>query len=343
VRTEQLLRDALHSAADQARSPEVVMSRISAGLAGRPRRRRRMALVLAVAVVVAALAIALPSLLVNRTGVPADQRVRGNWNLIHRIIPPEGWVVQDRYVRTDRESTMLGPAGAPDGDVTGACNVLVFGPGVFVEPMPADAQPVDINGRAGVAVHDQGPRLANGVFWSYADDAWASATCYDNDTTRALEIARRTTFGPEPFTSGLRLRELPRGFVPDSIMQSSVDGRPTTALILKARDPDAEPSSITIGTVPGTATVPPGLPGYEQDRVAGHPAVLNGREMWLALNVDGYTVRIEARGGEPADLTRSLWPAGRRELLVQVAEDLVLARDLGNPRTWFAAQRAFPR
>ena len=65
--------------------------------------------------------------------------------------------------------------------------------------------------------------------------------------------------------------------------------------------------------------------------------------MWLAVNVNGYTIRIEALGGEPEDLTRSLWPAGRRELLVSVAEDLKLARNLGDPQTWFKAQDAFPR
>ena len=64
--------------------------------------------------------------------------------------------------------------------------------------------------------------------------------------------------------------------------------------------------------------------------------------MWLALNVGGYTVRIEAFAIEPVALSTP-WPAGRRELLVSVAEDLVLARDLGNPRTWFDAQDAFPR
>ena len=187
MRTEQLLRDALHSAADQARSPEVVMARISAGLVGRPRRRRRMVLVLAVAVVVAALAIALPSLLVNRMGVPADQRVRGNWNLIHRVDPPEGWVVRDRYVRPDRESTLLGPAGAPDENDAGGCNVLVFGPGAIGEPIPAEAQPVDINGRSGFVVRDQEPMLSNGVYWLYAADAWASVSCNDGGTTRALD------------------------------------------------------------------------------------------------------------------------------------------------------------
>jgi hypothetical protein len=345
VRTEQLLRDALHSVADQARTPEAVMSRISAGLAGRPRRQRRtMVLVVAVAVIVVTLAIAVPSFLVNRTAVPADQRVPGNWNLIHRVDPPDGWVVREHYVGTDRESTMLGPAGAPAEDATGDCSVEVAGRGVVTDPVPADAKPVDINGRPGFAVRAQQQGLIpDGVFWLYADDAWAWVTCNEEGTTRALEIARRTRFGPEPFASGLRLRRLPSRYVANSIVQSTMDGRPVSALILRSTDPDADPRSITIGVLSGTATVPPGLPGYEEDRIAGHPAVLSGREMWLALNVDGYTVRIEARGGEPADLTRSVWPAGRRELLVSVAENLKLARDLGNPQTWFDAQDAFPR
>jgi hypothetical protein len=285
----------------------------------------------------------VPTFLVNRTAVPADQRVPGNWGLIHRVDPPEGSVVRDRYVSTDRESTILGPADATDDDATGNCSVLVYGRGVFVDLIPADAQPIDINGRPGFAVDKETFEVAVGVYWSYADDAWASVTCYTGGTTRALDIARRTEFGPEPFTAGLRLRDLPSGFVPDSVMQWTADGQPGSGLALKARNPDAVPRTITIAATPGTATVPPSLPGYEQDRIAGYAAVLNGREMWLALNVDGYTVRIEALGGEPADPTRSLWPAGRRELLVSVAEDLRLARDLGNPETWFDAQDAFPR
>ena len=55
-----------------------------------------MVLAVAVAVVVIALAVTVPSVLINRTGVPADQRVAGNWNLIHRVDPPEGWVERDR-------------------------------------------------------------------------------------------------------------------------------------------------------------------------------------------------------------------------------------------------------
>jgi hypothetical protein len=78
VRTEQLLREALNSAADQTRTPEVTMTGISSRLGARRGQRHPRILVVAVAVVIIALAIALRSVLIDRAGVPADQRMAGN-------------------------------------------------------------------------------------------------------------------------------------------------------------------------------------------------------------------------------------------------------------------------
>ena len=344
MRTDQLLREALHSTADQAPTPELMMTRISTRLGTRPgQRRRTRILVLAVTVVLIAVAIILPSVLTNRTGVPADQRIAGNWNLIHRVDPPEGWVERDRWVQTDREGRLLAPSDAPDyaGD---NCRVEIFGQGVLSDPVPAGTPSVEINGRPGFAVtDDQRGLVPYGVYWLYADNAWASVSCTEEGTNRALDIARRTVFEPEPFPSGLRLRRLPNGYAANSILQSTPHGQPVSALILKATDPDAEPSGITIVVTPGPTTVPPGTPDYEEERIAGHPTLLNAREMWLTINVDDYSVRIESSDGEPAGRTTSLWPAGRRELLVSVAEDLEFARNLDDPQTWFDAQDVFPR
>jgi hypothetical protein len=258
-------------------------------------------LVLAATVVVIALAILLPSVLINRTGVPADQRIAGNWNLIHRVDPPEGWVERDRWVQTDREGRMLAPSAAPDY-ATENCRVEVFGRGVISNPVPADTPSVEINGRPGFAVADNQQGLVPyGVYWLYADNAWASVSCTEEGTTRALDIARRTAFEPESFTCGLRLRRLPRGYVANSIRQSTVYGQLVSALILRATDPAAHPSGVTIMVTPGPTTVPPDTPGYEEDRIAGHPVLLNARETWLTINVDGYSVRIETSG----------WRAGR--------------------------------
>jgi hypothetical protein len=130
VRTEQLLREALSAVADQARTPEVTMTRISTSLGKRPSRRRARLLVLALAVVVLALAIVLPSVLIDRAAVPADERTPGNWNLIHRMDPPDGWVVRDRWVQPNRQGRILAPSDAPDY-TTENCRVEVFGRGVL--------------------------------------------------------------------------------------------------------------------------------------------------------------------------------------------------------------------
>ena len=101
--------------------------------------------------------------------------------------------------------------------------------------------------------------------------------------------------------------------------------------------------TIVTTLVASASLIAPGTPEYEEDQIAGRPALLNAREMWLTINVDQYSVRVEASGGEPADRTTTHWPAGRRELLVSVAEDLQLADDIDDPQTWFDAQNVFPR
>jgi hypothetical protein len=248
-------------------------------------------------------------------------------------------------VRADREGRILAPSDATD-DTTENCRVQVFGRGVLSNPVPAGTPSVDINGRPGFAVAHQDQEtnyVPHGVYWLYADGAWASVTCEGSRSTHALDIARRTTFEPEPFTSGLRLRGLPDGFAAESILESTVYGQPSSALILKATDPGAKPSGISIIITPDPTTVPPGTPGYEEDRIAGHPAVFNVQERWLALNVDDKSVRIDTADDEPGQQTAVQWPPGRRELLIRVAEDLKLARDLDDTRTRFDAQDVFPR
>lgn len=75
----------------------------------------------------------------------------------------------------------------------------------------------------------------------------------------------------------------------------------------------------------------------------GLPAVLSARDGRMCLNTQGHSVCVAAEGGEPADLTVSLWPVERRELLVEVVDHLKLATDLGDAQTGWNANRALPR
>ncbi len=93
----------------------------------------------------------------------------------------------------------------------------------------------------------------------------------------------------------------------------------------------------------GTTEIPPYLAGWESDTVNGLPAVLSARDGRMCLNTQGHSVCVAAEGGEPADLTVSLWPVERRELLVEVADHLKLATDLGDAQTGWNANRALPR
>ena len=112
MRTEDQLRTALARLRRPAHATDDLYDTIIRRTQRQPVQRRRMALVLAVAAVLIAVAIAVPTFLVNRTGVPADQRVRGNWNQIHRVDLPAGWQVSDHH--GDRRFRIL-RSGSADG------------------------------------------------------------------------------------------------------------------------------------------------------------------------------------------------------------------------------------
>lgn len=107
------------------------------------------------------------------------------------------------------------------------------------------------------------------------------------------------------------------------------------AVQLTASDKAASLSPVGVGLFAGSTDVPIGLPGWETDTINGVPAVPSARDGKLCLYTRGHTLCVEADDQEePADLTKSLWPAGRRELLVEVSGHLTLAKSLDGPTTW---------
>ncbi len=345
MRTEDQLRTALLDFADQPHPTDDLYDTIIRRTQRLPVQRRRMALVLAVAAVLIAVAIAVPTFLVNRTGVPADQRVRGNWNQIHRVDLPAGWQVRTITVTADSESSGVGPPTASPDDQTGGCVTTVYGRGVGDPAAGADKRtPVEVNGRPGTYSHP-GFDTNGGVVWQYADDSWAQVSC--DDRQQSVDIAERVRFEVTTTRLPFELRSLPDGYqvravyppVPDSDVQifgamdaTSIDKRtdlPYFGVVVSA----------------GTTEAPEHIAGWETDTIAGMPAVLSARDARLCLNPPGtpsHTICIESGEGTPADLTKSLWPDGRRELLVQVAESLKLAKNFDDQRTWFDANDALP-
>lgn len=342
MRTEQLLRETLADLAGQARTPEVALGRILGGVPARPARRRGLVLVLA-AIVLLALAVAVPTVLVNRTVEPVG-RVPGNWNLNHRVELPPGWQVFQQTISTDSESTGFGEI-SPPGEGVMQCTVEVFSPGRG-DPHEGrtDRVPVTVNGRPAFwAELGSAPTVA-GVSWEYAPGAFALMNCGSSDPADDVAWAARVRFEPVPVRLPFRLRSLPDGYEGFTLspMVARSDGTSPAAVIFRAYD-GREAAAFELYAEPGRTEVPPGLPGWETDTIRGIPAVLSARDARLCLNTDTTTACISViDAGEPADLTTSLWAAGRRELLVDVAERLVVAEDVDSPETWFPANRAIP-
>ena len=365
MRTEQQLREALTVLADRPQGSSAVLEEILARTAPSTIRRRRVVLVLA-AVVVVLVAIGVPAVLVNRTAVPADTRSPRNWNLIHRVDLPPGWGVSSSTVTPDTEFAQLGnPAGAEQPGQS--CSLAVNGPGLQV-PAVGEGEPVDVLGRPGFFVEPSFD-AQGGIYWRYTDSTWANMSCSANglsdepdpdpdtptgrgpaeqrttdDRELSLLMARRVVFAPVRLTLPFKLTATPDGYRVNLVSEAiGVTGDRSAGVQLGPSDPDDERPPIQITVSPGTTEAPPYLAGWESDTVNGLPAVLSARDGRLCLNTQGHTVCIAAEGGEPADLTVSLWPAGRRALLLEVADHLTLAKDLTGPRTGWNANRALPR
>ncbi len=352
MRTEEQLRDAFAALADRPQSPEPVFHQIMNRVSPTTVRRRRAVLVLA-AVAVLLLALAVPTVLVNRTVVPADTRAPGNWGMVHRVNLPPGWEESSRQVSGDSESASYGtPVGTTH---TSGCTVSVTGPARPMPPSSPGSVPVDVNGRPGTYLAGAGFDVVPGVSWRYRDDSWANVDCaaqggaeeWTSERARqqTLDFARRVVFEPSPLRLPFRLRDLPTGYRVQVVADGYDDAHEvrTAGVMLTDVSGSVDRPGVSISVSPGTAEVPPGLAGWETDTVDGLPAVLSARDGTLTLNTQGHQVRIEASGGEPEDLTRSLWPRGRRALLVEIAESLRLAASLGDADTWFDATATLPR
>lgn len=343
MRTEQQLREAFTVLADRSQGSEAVFEQIMARTAPGSIRRRRVVLVLA-AVVVVLVAIGVPAVLVNRTAVPADTRAPGNWNLVHRVDLPPGWGVTSSTVSPDLELSQLdSPAGVDQPDQS--CSVSVAGP-AHPAPTLAEGSPVDVNGRPGTYVEPSFD-ATGGVYWTYADDAWATVSCSaqgTEDRDLSLQIARRVVFTPVPVMLPFRLSATPDGYRVGLVSEGfGATGARSAGVQLDPTDAADDRPPIQITVAPGPTEIPPYQAGWESDTVRGLPAVLSARDGRLCLDTQGHSVCVVAEGGEPADLTVSLWPAGRRALLVEVAEHLESAPDLADRQTGWNANRALPR
>lgn len=350
--TEEQLRSTMTALADQPYATDHLFAAVMKRTARRPARRRRTAVVLALAAVAVIAALVLPQFLVQRTVVPADQRVRGNWNLIHTVDLPPNWEVVRQTIGATSETTGIRtPTGAGD-DFTSSCTIIVFGRNVF-HPAPAGGRAVTVNGTTGYAqVGTAKNDFVGGVFWPYAEQAWATVDCVPaGDQSKptpaaarqSLEIAQRVRFVVTTVRLPFRLKTMPEGHqIQDVDPMLPANPNFLGGVQFSSADKSRPAPYLDIVMSTGRTEVPEHIPGWETDTVKGVPAVLSARDGKLCLNLTERTLCITSEGGEPADLTKSLWAAGRREMLMGIAQDLTVGPHLDDPSRWFPANQALP-
>lgn len=243
------------------------------------------------------------------------------------------------------------PVGAGD-NYTFSCMITVFGRDIF-RPTPTNNRVVTVNGVEGYyQVGNFENDIVNGIFWPYAERAWANVDCVPaGDKSRSeepvveesLDIAQRVHFGVTTTRLPFRLRAMPDGYQIGTVVpRLAGDPQILGGVQFSAADANHPVPYLDIVVSPGQTEVPPGLAGWESDTINGVPAVLSARDGKLCLNLRDHTLCVTSEGGEPADLTTSLWAAGRREFLVGIAKDLTAAKNLNDPTTWFPANDALP-
>jgi hypothetical protein len=338
MRTEQQIRDAFTSIADQAPSPAAALTRLTLEPPPRLVRRRRTVVLLATAAVVIALAVALPSFLINRTGEPAGERVPGNWNMIHRVDPPDGWTVVGMDIWPDHEVTLLGRPGNPSG-----CYAVIYGVGAL-KRLPTERQPITVQGRSGFYApkgSDDGEVRA-GIYWQYRTDGWAVVSCGEEPSkSDAVLIAERVVFASVPMRVPFRLKSSPDG-TQVGVFSTGWDGFARQFIgvsMSRTGQPDKLPAYIDFG--PAKDAPQPGLAGVEQITINGRLATLRADKQTLCFALAERSLCIgvgrEDRNDKP-DLSR--WEPGTRELVIDLAKRLEIASNPADAATWFDANDA---
>lgn len=251
VRTEQLLRETLADLAGQARTPEVTPARVLAQVPdGRRSRRRGLVLVLVLAAIVLfALAVAVPTILVNRVGEPVG-RVRGNWNLNHRVELPPGWEIRGQTVSVDSELTNVGPlAGSGEPEESRGCMINVLAAGRGDQTGRRDGRiRATVDGRPAFYADSSLLDSPEGVSWEYAPGAFAIVSCGSDHRAASIALAERVRFETVEVRLPFRFCSLPddhQGFavIPP---QTSAGGPSPRSALLSATEEGREPSGFEV-------------------------------------------------------------------------------------------------
>ena len=159
--------------------------------------------------------------------------------------------------------------------------------------------------------------------WEYRDDAWAKVNCsIIDDFVTVRDIAERVVFKPTSLRVPLRLTWVPDGFRVTGASDRDFDGGVAGGWSMGQRRA-ADGFALHVDSWPASKhDLRPGQPGTTTDVIAGYPAVLQAEWHTIQLDAGAYRIVLTADGYQSG---QTEWAAGRRELLVRLAESLVPA------------------
>jgi hypothetical protein len=300
----------------------------------------RRAAVLAAVVVLAAAALILAPALADRWS-SAPVRAAGDWTMIHLVRPPRGMIVTDRGLGPTSEWTDL--HSVPESaDPTQVCSVTLHLPGSF-QPGPATPSRQTASFRGERAFFELGTAdLPPSFSWEYAPGAWGVASCIlpvELDRALLISLANGVRFQRSPVALPFALSSLPAGYRIDSV----VEGVSTTSaeVILARPDPRPGDGNLSLNFTPLGG---PQDSGMSVITVRGRAAFVDNapEHTRLCLQDDPYFVCMSAippTGDWPGGLPD---PINFRAVLVSLAENVRLAPELTDRRTWFPTATALP-
>lgn len=345
MRTENDIRSALATLADDVPPPEQVLAAVRTARLGRQRRRRAVVALAVATTAIAAISVPVAGeLLGDRrpSGQPAGDPVPARpanpvWQHRFALGVPAGFKVYASWIRLTDESIMLsGPAGE-------TCSAEVFAPGKFDPRELATVRtPVTVQGRHGwyttLDIHNGArPRVA----WQYAANAWAMVACTEpsgESLDASLRLANSLTFGRRQVPAPFAIEYVPAGLAVDAIEPMTEAGGNT----FKAHNALGSRGSprLEIGYVHGTSPTATVTPQVGPSNSGPKSLTINGRPATLTTGRDSIALVITGEGFQAQVSIRRLDDAANEA--VRVAEGLSFAADPEDATTWFDATEALP-
>lgn len=262
---------------------------------------------------------------------PPSPDARTHWVLRHRVVDVSGLRVVGQRLGHGEESTsvlLVDPATRRSED----CSVRL--------PDPGQGGPGNMVGEKINTRFDGHPAVRNGpgaegayLMWQLEDTSWVEVSCTSTDPEISIDrVAAAVDFEPTPIKIPFDL-ELPPGYEVSGI--ETDPQRPAGRFYLgRAGQPDAD-LVVSVG-YPEFSTDPPGEPttiGDHRARIDDdkeHPAVwLQSQGRWIHVGI------------APSDTGPFPDRSADLPMLRSIAESISVARDLGEPRTWFSAEKVF--